>query len=73
MKVETYNIFLNAYTQLEQIVSQLYDAADNAVDNGDLDDASLLQSRADILYVQLENIDVALREFEVWYGTKKQN
>lgn len=65
MKVETYNIFLNAYTQLEQIVSQLYDAADNAVDNGDLDDASLLQSRADILYVQLENIDVALREFEV--------
>jgi hypothetical protein len=64
MKLETYNILLNAYTQLEQITSELYNAADNAVENGDFDDASLLQTRADILYEQLENLDVVISELE---------
>ncbi|MBW4672086.1 MAG: hypothetical protein KME60_32845 [Cyanomargarita calcarea GSE-NOS-MK-12-04C] len=64
MKLETYNILLNAYTQLEQITSQLYNAADNAVQSGDFDDASLLQTRADILYEQLENLDIVISELE---------
>jgi hypothetical protein len=64
MKLENYNILLNAYTQLEQITSQLYNGADNAVEQGDFDDASLLQARADILYEQLENLDVVISELE---------
>jgi ferritin len=64
MKIETYNILLNAYAQLEQITSELYNAADNAVENGDYEDASLLQTRADILYEQLENLDVVISELE---------
>lgn len=64
MKIETYNILLNAYAQLEQITLELYNAADNAVENDDLSDASLLQSRADILYEQLVNLDTVISEHE---------
>jgi hypothetical protein len=64
MKTETYNILLDAYASLEEITIKLYDGADNAVARDDLNDASLLQSRADILYVQLENLDVVIAEHE---------
>jgi hypothetical protein len=64
MKTETYNILLDAYASLEQITFKLYNGADNAVARDDLSDASLLQSRADILYEQLEYLDVIISEHE---------
>ncbi|ARV63365.1 hypothetical protein BZZ01_32725 (plasmid) [Nostocales cyanobacterium HT-58-2] len=64
MKSETRNALLKAYSQLEQIVSDLYDAADAAVEMGDFEDASLLQTRADILYEQMENLDFVISELE---------
>jgi hypothetical protein len=71
MKIKTYNILLNAYAQLEQITLELYNAADNAVENDDLSDASLLQSRADILYEQLVNLDTVISEHEESDGTEE--
>jgi len=59
MRNETRYALLKAYNQLNQIVTELYDAADNAVDDSD---ASLLISRADILYEQMENLDTVITE-----------
>ncbi len=64
MKPETREVLLKAYAQLEQITSELYDAADVAVEMGDFEDASLLQTRADILYEQMENLDFVISELE---------
>ncbi len=64
MKTETYNILRDAYASLEEITIKLYDGADNAVASDNLNDASLLQSRADILYEQLEYLDVVIAEHE---------
>lgn len=41
---------LRVYAQLEEITRELYNLADDAVDLGDFDDASLLQARATIIY-----------------------
>jgi hypothetical protein len=59
MRDETWDALLKAYKQLDIIVRDLYNASDNSVDNFD---ASLLASRADILYEQLENLDTLLTE-----------
>jgi hypothetical protein len=64
MKTETLNLLLKAYAQLEQITSELYSAADADVEMGDFEDASLLQTRADILYEQMENLDFVISEIE---------
>ncbi|MBW4596197.1 MAG: hypothetical protein KME46_25665 [Brasilonema angustatum HA4187-MV1] len=50
MKSETRNALLKAYAQLHQIIEELYEAHDKAIENNDFDDASLLASRADRLY-----------------------
>ncbi|MEH2294615.1 hypothetical protein [Nostoc sp.] len=50
MKSETRNVLLQAYAQLQEIIDELYEAHDRAIANNDFDDASLLASRADILY-----------------------
>lgn len=64
MTSETLNVLLKVYTQLEQITTELYNAADAAVERGDFDGVSLLQSRADILYEQMENLNIVISELE---------
>jgi hypothetical protein len=49
MKQKTRDILLRTYAQLHQITEVLYEASDEAVENNDFEDASLLASRADKL------------------------
>ncbi|MGI2906128.1 hypothetical protein [Tolypothrix sp. VBCCA 56010] len=62
MKQTTLDALSRVYVKLEEITTELYNLADNAVDQGDFDDASLLQARANILYEQMENIDIVISE-----------
>lgn len=62
MKQTTLDALLRVYVKLEEIIRELYNLADDAVDQGDHEDASLLQARANILYEQMENIDVVISE-----------
>jgi copper oxidase (laccase) domain-containing protein len=55
---------LKAYAQLHQIIEDLYQAHDNAVANNDDEDASLLVSRADRLYEEVENLEIVISELE---------
>ncbi|MBE9006700.1 hypothetical protein IQ259_16915 [Fortiea sp. LEGE XX443] len=64
MKQETFNILSGVYAQLQEIAAQLYLAADQALQNDDFDDASLLQSRADKIYEEAENIEILISELE---------
>lgn len=64
MKAETRNALLKAYAQLHRIIEDLYEAHDNAVSNNDDDDASLLVSRADRLYIEVENLELVISEME---------
>ncbi len=64
MKQTTLQALLRAYAQLEQTADELYVAADAAIENDDFDDASLLASRADKIYQEVENLDVLLSELE---------
>ncbi len=64
MKQKTLNALLRVYVQLEEITRELYNLADDALETRDFDDASLLQSRAAILYEQIENLDAVISELE---------
>jgi hypothetical protein len=64
MKSETRNVLLQAYAQLQEIIDKLYEAHDRAIANNDVDDASLLASRADRLYEEAENLEIVISEQE---------
>ena len=64
MKQTTLDALLKAYAQLHQIVEELYEAHDNAVVNNDDEDASLLVSRADRLYEEVEYLELIISELE---------
>ena len=64
MKQTTLDALLKAYTQLHQIIEDLYEAHDNAAANNDDEDASLLVSRADRLYEEVENLELIISELE---------
>lgn len=64
MKSETRNILLKAYAQLQEIIDELYEASDKALENNDLEDASLLATRADRLYEEGENLEFIILELE---------
>ncbi|MCC5601940.1 hypothetical protein [Nostoc favosum] len=64
MKQTTLDALLKAYAQLHQIIEDLYQAHDNAVANNDDEDASLLVSRADRLYEEVENLELVISELE---------
>ncbi|MBW4636030.1 MAG: hypothetical protein KME30_30350 [Iphinoe sp. HA4291-MV1] len=64
MKRETRNVLLRAYVQLQQIIDDLYEAAQKALENNELEDASLLESRADKLYEEGENLEIVILELE---------
>lgn len=49
---------------LERIVADLYAEVDQAVSEGNYNDASLLQSQADLLYGVVENLEMVLAEQE---------
>jgi len=61
---KTIQALSNAYNSLQQIVINLYAEADNAVGEGNYNDASLLQSQGDKLYETLENLGVVIEEQE---------
>ena len=50
MKPKTLNALLRVYDQLDEITRHLYDLAEIELELEAFDDASLLQTRADILY-----------------------
>ncbi|MEH1830789.1 MAG: hypothetical protein V7L29_01570 [Nostoc sp.] len=53
-----------AHRQMQALIEELYTSAQTALDNDDLPDASLLQSIADKLYVEAENLDILISELE---------
>lgn len=64
MKQTTLNALLRVYDRLDEIVDELNNLADEAVLAGDYEDGSLLKARADILYEQMENLDIVISEYE---------
>lgn len=64
MKPETRDVLLRAYAQLQIIIDDLYEAAQKALENNELEDASLLESRADKLYEEGENLEIVILELE---------
>jgi ferritin len=64
LKQTTLNSLKQLYEKLEVITRELYDLAEIELELEDFDDASLLQTRADILYEQMENLDVVISELE---------
>jgi len=64
LKPETRNTLLRAYAQLQQIIDDLYEASEKALENNDLEDASLLATRADKLYEEGENLEFVILELE---------
>jgi hypothetical protein len=52
------------YISLQEIAINLYAEADNAVAEGNYNDASLLQSQADKLYETAENLGIVISEQE---------
>ncbi|MEH2025648.1 hypothetical protein [Nostoc sp.] len=64
LKQTTLNSLKRLYEKLEVITRELYDLAEIELELEDFDDASLLQTRADILYEQMENLDAVISELE---------
>ncbi len=64
MKPETREALLKAYAQLHQIIEDLYLASEKALESNNLEDASLLESRADRLYEETENLEFVISELE---------
>ncbi len=64
MKPKTLNALLRVYDRLDEIVRELNNLTDEAVLAGDYQDSSLLQARADIIYDQMENLDIVISEHE---------
>lgn len=64
MKQSTFEALLRVYDRLDEITRELYDLAEIELELESFSDASLLQTRADILYEQMENLDVVISELE---------
>lgn len=64
MKQSTFEALLRVYDRLDEITRELYDLAEIELELENFEDASLLQTRADILYEQMENLDVVISELE---------
>ncbi|MEH2054515.1 hypothetical protein [Nostoc sp.] len=64
MKSETRNVLLKAYAELHKNIEELYEAHDIAIENNDFDNASLVASRADRHYEEVENLEIIISELE---------
>ncbi len=62
MKQSTASALLKAYNSLQEIVVELYNEFQKAMENKDDADASLLEARAEILFEQAEAIIAVLQE-----------
>jgi hypothetical protein len=62
MKQSTVIALLRAYDSLQEIVVYLYDEFQKAMENRDNADARLLETRAEILFLQAEAIIAVLEE-----------
>ncbi len=69
MKQTTLDALLKAYAQLHRIVEELYEAHDDAVVNNDDERASLLVSRANKIYEEVENLEIIISQD----GSKNEN
>lgn len=64
IKPRTKEALERAYISIVEIVTDLYTEVDNAVDEDNYNDASLLQSQADRLYQYAENLEILISEQE---------
>jgi hypothetical protein len=64
IELRTKEALERAYISLQEIVTNLYAEVDNAVDEGNYNDASLLESQADRLYEVTENLGIVIAEQE---------
>lgn len=64
MKQSTLNQLLKIYQELQQLADELYVASEAEMENNAFDDASLLASQADKLYVEAENLMSLISELE---------
>ncbi|MGI8503243.1 MAG: hypothetical protein ACR2LR_19245 [Hassallia sp.] len=62
MKQSTASALLKTYNSLQEIVVELYNEFQKAIENKDDADASLLEARAEILFEQAEAIIAVLEE-----------
>lgn len=54
----------NAYESLLEIIANLYEAGETALESENNDDASLLFAQADKLYITAENLSAVITEQE---------
>ena len=64
MKQTTLDALLRVYDRLDEIVEELNNLADIELELEAFDDASVLQARADLLYEQMLNLEVVVKELE---------
>lgn len=64
MNQVTKNALLEAYINLQKIVENLFLASDKAVENGEDDDASLLEAQAEKVFERAEAISSVISEQE---------
>ncbi len=64
MKQTTLDKLMLLYEEFQRLADELYIASEIVMENEDFDDASLLASQADKLYVEAENLMSLISELE---------
>lgn len=64
MHPKTKQRLLQAYVELQQTAAMLYEAVQEATDDGNDFDAILLEARADKIFEEAENINTVISEME---------
>ncbi len=64
MHPKTKQRLLQAYLELQQTAAMLYEAVQEATDDGNDFDAILLETRADKIFEEAENINTIISEME---------
>jgi hypothetical protein len=64
LKQSTLEALLRAYDALQEVISDLYREYDKAVENEDNADATLLEIRADRLFVEADLMLLVIMEYQ---------
>jgi 3-dehydroquinate dehydratase len=64
LKQSTLEALLRAYDALQEVISDLYREYDKAVENEDNADATLLEIRADRLFVEADSMLLVIMEYQ---------
>ncbi len=64
MKQTTLDKLMLLYEEFQRLADELYVASEIEMENEDFDDASLLASQADKIYVEAENLMSLISELE---------